>query len=209
METMIKFSVIVPLYNCEKYVSECIASILAQKYEDFELLVVNDGSTDSSREIVASYNDSRIRIIDKDNGGLLHARLTGLEEARNDYVVFVDADDKIDCTLLGDLAVQFSQGMDCVLYKLREFSEEGEKNPPNGTFQDKRIFEDHNRQELLRILLTSGKINSIVCKSFKKNLIPIDAMKTYPRIAIGEDGLFTMHLLQNFSKLFYLYSAYY
>lgn len=206
---MVKFSVIVPLYNCEKYIAECIDSILSQQYENFELIVVNDGSTDSSREIVQAYSDERIRIIDKANGGLLHARLTGLEEAKNDYIVFVDADDKISNTLLGDLAVHFSQGIDCIIYKLREFSEKGEKAPPIGAFLDKTIFEEYNRRDLLKQLLTTGKINAIVCKAFKKDLIPTNQMKGYPRVAIGEDALFSLHLLQNYSKLIYLDSAYY
>ncbi|MBO7344630.1 MAG: glycosyltransferase family 2 protein, partial [Clostridia bacterium] len=206
---MIKFSVIVPLYNCEKYIQECIDSVLSQTYQNFELLVVNDGSTDSSRKIVANYADSRIRIIDKENGGLLHARLTGLSEANNDYIVFVDADDRIAPTLLEDLAIRFSEGIDCVIYKLKEFSEKNDMRQYAGVFADKTIFGSGDRKSLLRLLFTTGKINSIVCKAFKKDLIPIETMKKYPRIAIGEDGLFTLHLLENYTMLIYLDYAYY
>ncbi len=206
---MIKFSVIVPLYNCEKYVAECIESILSQSYAEFELIVVNDGSKDTSLNIVREYSDSRIRIVSKENGGLLHARLTGLREARNDYIVFVDADDRIRSNLLNDLEKHFSNDIDCVIYKLREFSLEGEKDEPRGVFPDKTIFERHHRQNLLKILLTSGDINSIVCKAFRKDLVSLEEMETYPRIAIGEDGLFSLQLLKNYSKLIYLDSVYY
>lgn len=206
---MIKFSVIVPLYNCEKYIKECIDSILGQQYTNFELVVVNDGSTDNSREIVQTYADERIRIIDKENGGLLHARLTGLKEAKNDYIVFVDADDRISSTLLEDLARYFSNGIDCVIYKLKEFSETGEKEASQGVFPDKTIFEKDDRKKLLKLLFTTGRINSIVCKAFKKVLIPIQEMEEYPRIAIGEDGLFSLHLLENYTNLIYLDCAYY
>lgn len=206
---MIEFSVIVPLYNCEKYIRDCIDSILSQKYTHFELIIVNDGSTDNSCEIVQEYNDVRIRIIDKENGGLLHARLTGLEFAKNDYIVFVDADDKIECTLLEDLSIYFSNGADCIIYKLNEFSEQGEKEPKQGLFPDKTIFESKDRQQLLKLLLTSATINSIVCKAFKKDLIPFSQMQQFPRIAIGEDGLFSLYLFRNYSKLIYLDTVYY
>lgn len=206
---MIKFSVIVPLYNCEKYISECIDSILSQQYSEFEVVVVNDGSTDNSREIVANYSDERIKIIDKENGGLLHARLTGLTVASNDYVVFVDADDKIRPTLLQDLAVYLKQGNDVVIYKLVEFIETGFKKEPQGLFPHATRFQEKDRVQLLTRFLTTGDLNSIVCKAFKKDLIPTDVMEEYPRIAIGEDALFTMHLLERYSGLIYLDYPYY
>lgn len=206
---MIKFSIIVPLYNCEKYISECIDSILSQKYPEFEIIVVNDGSTDNSRAMVERYCDSRIRIIDKVNGGLLHARLTGLREASNDYIVFVDADDRICSTLLQDIAFYFEQGNDVVVYKLVEFSEERYGPTSKGLYFNEQIFQGEDRRQLLTKLLTTGEINSIVCKAFKKDLIPMHIMEAYPRVAIGEDALFTMHLLQYYSRLTYLDYPYY
>ena len=151
---MIKFSIIVPLYNCEKYIAECINSIIKQEYKDFEIIVVNDGSTDNSRKIVEEYKDKRIRIVDKENGGLLHARLTGLQEAKNDYIVFIDADDRLRPNLLSDLQKQFLNGIDCVVYKLQEFTSNGEGVYPQGLFPDKTIFEDCDRQNLLKMLLS-------------------------------------------------------
>lgn len=87
------FSVVIPLYNKEKSIRNTVQSVLAQTVTDFELVIVNDASTDSSREIVANIQDSRIRIVDKPNGGVSSARNEGIVSARFEYIAFLDADD--------------------------------------------------------------------------------------------------------------------
>lgn len=90
-------SVIVPVYNTELYLHRCIDSILSQTFTDFELLLINDGSTDRSGEICDEYagKDKRVRVFHKGNGGVSSARNMGLDEARGEWVAFVDADDYI------------------------------------------------------------------------------------------------------------------
>lgn len=87
------FSVIVPLYNKEIYISECIESILNQTFKDFEIVVVNDGSTDNSVKVVESFNDARVRMVSQQNSGVSTARNRGVAEAHHDIVAFCDADD--------------------------------------------------------------------------------------------------------------------
>ncbi len=87
-------SVVMPLYNKEKDVARAIRSALAQRYHDFELIVVNDGSTDSSAEAVRGIDDSRIRLVEQENAGVAAARNRGIAEARADLVAFLDADDE-------------------------------------------------------------------------------------------------------------------
>jgi glycosyltransferase involved in cell wall biosynthesis len=87
------FSVIVPLYNKEQYINETLKSILKQTFQDFEIIVIDDGSTDSGCEIVKSIEDPRIRLIHQDNGGPSKARNRGIKEARGKYIAFLDADD--------------------------------------------------------------------------------------------------------------------
>ena len=89
------FSVIVPIYNVAQYVGRCLDSILAQEFEDFEAILVDDGSTDGSAQICDAYaeKDGRFRVIHKKNGGLVSARNAGLLAARGDYVCYVDGDD--------------------------------------------------------------------------------------------------------------------
>lgn len=95
---MPKISIIVPVYNCEKYISNCINSILEQSFKDFELILVDDGSSDRSFEICESFakKDNRVRAIHQPNSGVSRARNRGLDEAQGEYIGFVDGDDCID-----------------------------------------------------------------------------------------------------------------
>ena len=97
-----KVSVIVPVYNVEKYIDKCLQSIKNQSLEDFECLIVNDGTKDNSIEIAKKTigKDSRFRFLDKENGGLSDARNFGLNEATGEYICFIDSDDYIDRDLL-------------------------------------------------------------------------------------------------------------
>lgn len=90
---MVNFSVVIPLYNKEQSISSTIQSVLNQTYQNFELIVVNDGSTDSSLLVVKQIKDPRIRIIDKPNGGVSSARNRGIEETKYEWIAFLDADD--------------------------------------------------------------------------------------------------------------------
>ena len=90
-------SVIVPVYNCEKYINTCADSILKQDFKDLEIIFVNDGSTDNSLEEILKIqkNDKRIKIINKKNGGLSSARNAGLDIAKGEFILFVDGDDRL------------------------------------------------------------------------------------------------------------------
>ena len=97
-----KFSIVVPVYNVEQYLDECLKSIISQDYGDYEVLCVNDGSTDRSREILTAWESRmpQMRVIDRKNGGLSAARNTGLKAANGDYVLFLDSDDWLESNAL-------------------------------------------------------------------------------------------------------------
>ncbi len=97
------FSVIIPLYNKEQYIAKAIDSVLAQTYTDFELIIVNDGSLDSSLKIVNQFDDYRIRIINQPNQGVSIARNNGVKAAKYDYIAFLDADDWWDKSFLKEM----------------------------------------------------------------------------------------------------------
>ena len=101
-------SVVVPIYNMEAYLAQCLDSLLAQRFTDFELLLVDDGSRDASPAICDRYadRDNRIRVIRKPNGGVSSARNVGIEAARGRYLLFVDPDDWVD----EDFLSQFLEG---------------------------------------------------------------------------------------------------
>src|SRR5690554_2358538 len=98
------FSVVIPLYNKEKYISLTLKSVLNQSFKDFEILIVNDGSTDRSVEVVKKFDDSRIRLVDQPNAGVSAARNKGIKEAKFDWVAFLDADDRWDVEFLSEIA---------------------------------------------------------------------------------------------------------
>jgi glycosyltransferase involved in cell wall biosynthesis len=93
----LKYSVIIPVYNTEKYLTRCLQSIVNQTFTDFEVIIVNDGSTDNSSNIISEYEDKYqfIKKIDKKNGGLSDSRNTGVTSATGDYIIFVDSDDYV------------------------------------------------------------------------------------------------------------------
>lgn len=114
------FSVVVPVYGIEKFLPQCIESILAQSYSDFELILVDDGSIDSSGDICDIYSskDRRIKVIHKQNGGLVSARKAGVNEAEGNYIVPVDGDDWVDSKLLERLShiIQYHPQIEIVCY---------------------------------------------------------------------------------------------
>ena len=98
-------SIIVPVYNVEKYLNRCIDSLISQTYQNIEIILVDDGSTDSSSEIVDGYlkKDNRIKVFHKDNGGLSDARNKGIEISKGKYLSFVDSDDYVTNTYIETL----------------------------------------------------------------------------------------------------------
>ena len=95
---MVKVSVIVPAYNVEGYINDCLESLVNQTLKEIEIIVVNDGSTDRTSEIISKFSakDSRMKIINQENQGLSAARNNGMQQATGEYIGFVDSDDYID-----------------------------------------------------------------------------------------------------------------
>ena len=97
---MPKFSIIIPVYNVEKYIKKCLDSVFSQSYKDYEVIVVNDGSTDKSMDIAKEYN---VKIINQKNAGLSITRNNGLQIANGEYISFIDSDDWVDLDFLEKL----------------------------------------------------------------------------------------------------------
>lgn len=117
---MPKFSIIVPVYNVEKYIGKCLESIKNQTYKDYEVIVVNDGSTDKSMEIAKEYN---VKVIEQKNQGLSSARNTGVKNSTGKYIMFLDSDDYIDNNLLKELNKSLDNNPDIVRFQIREVYE--------------------------------------------------------------------------------------
>lgn len=121
-----KFSIIIPVYNVESYLVQCLDSVLEQTLKDFEVICVNDGSTDNSLQILEKYasKDERIKIINQENQGLSCARNSGIKEASGDYLFFLDSDDWIEPNTLEILSKSVSDE-DFIAFNGRRFFEDG------------------------------------------------------------------------------------
>ncbi len=149
---MVKFSIIVPVYNVEKYLEDCLDSILNQTYKDFEVIVVNDGSPDNSQDIIDKYakKDSRIKSFKKKNGGLSDARNYGVSKAKGEYLVFVDSDDSINDKLLEKVNDAIVDDIDIVRYQVVKI----ENN--QRTIEESEIFEKNSGEEAFSKLLKNS-----------------------------------------------------
>jgi glycosyltransferase involved in cell wall biosynthesis len=130
-----KVSVVIPVYNVEQYLLECLDSVVNQTYHDLEILAVNDGSKDSSKEILDAYalKDPRITVLDKPNGGLCDARNCGMDHMTGEYVVFIDSDDVIDPDMVGHLLEAAEKtGSDIAVSDMEYFYEDGRTGYSDG-----------------------------------------------------------------------------
>ncbi len=203
-----KLSIIVPIYNVEQYLHKCIDSILAQTFTDFELILVDDGSTDRCPQICDEYakKDSRIKVIHKENGGLSDARNAGIDIAQGDYLGFVDSDDYIHEQMyekLYELATKHSAEIACCsiqdIYRDGKF---GAKNPRAGEIIEispSYIIENFNTASQLTLLSSCNKI-------FDKRLFQ-DIR--YPKGKIYEDAYIFLDLIDQTTKIVRTYEQYY
>ncbi len=162
-------SIIIPVYNVEKYIKKCIESVLSQTFKDFELIIINDGSKDNSGRICDEYaiRDSRIKVVHKANGGLSDARNTGIEIATGKYLGFVDGDDYIDEDMYEELYKSIKENNTkiamCGRYNVSEL-----KCTESFTLSKRKVMD---AEEALKGLLTWTDLDSSSCdKIFAKEL---------------------------------------
>lgn len=191
----VKVSIIVPVYNAEKYITQCIESLLNQTLKECEFIYINDGSQDSSEVIINKYKklDKRIKLISQKNQGVSAARNAGIKAALGEYIGFVDADDFVEKEMykvLYDTAE--IENCDIVISNFQS-KMEGHKVFSNYPFpKNINLNDDYIQKNLLSYFLKKDDLNSVWTKIYKKKLIE-KADATFPQnLALGEDGLFNM-----------------
>ena len=190
-----QISVIVPVYNSEKILRRCIDSILAQTFTDFELLLVNDGSTDFSGIICDEYakKDTRVRVFHKENGGVSSARNLGLDNALGKWIVFCDSDDCVFPNWLENFAIDsekvdlICQGIECT----RPMCGEQENN---NTYIYGVYFEGGIGEGLYK-LIKQGIVGYVYIKCFKKSLIDKYQLRFNHHLTIQEDEEFVLRYM--------------
>ena len=192
---MPKISVIIPVYNAEKYIDDCIDSVLKQTFEDFELLLIDDGSKDSSLDICKDWanKDKRIKIFNQTNSGASAARNKGLEEAMGDWVVFIDSDDKVKTGYLSTLLVAVLETPNvymCIdgvsVYRNGKWAENKSFNNLVCDVSDaNKLFGDI---QLHRYGFSVGKL-------YKKDIIDSEKLRFNEKVCIAEDMMFMVNYL--------------
>lgn len=158
---MPKFSIIVPVYNVEKYIDECIESVIKQTYKDWELILVDDGSKDSSLEKCRSYaeKDSRIRVFSQQNGGASKARNNGLEKSCGEYILFLDSDDFYnDERALEILNGNIREDTDVLMFGCTDFNMKTGEIIVSRTGYDLDLVAQNNYFQTMHYLLSSKLI---------------------------------------------------
>lgn len=206
---MFKVSVIVPVYNTEKYLSKCLDSVLGQSYKNIEIIAVNDGSTDGSLKILEDYSkkSSNIIVINKKNNGVSAARNDGLKRATGEYMMFVDSDDWIDCNMIAEMMVQIKEE-NADIVKCGYVRDSIVKQDYFKLTNEKKIYKKENKISLYNEIINNYKFNSACTQLFSKKLIT-DGMKFDSNVKIGEDLLFNLDLYTNAETVVALEECYY
>lgn len=194
-------SVIVPVYNTEKYLDECIQSILNQSFTDFELLLIDDGSTDRSGAICDQYaaKDERVRVFHTENGGVSSARNVGLDEAKGEWIAFVDSDDWVKSLFLENF-IRYVDDVDIII----SYSEIETKNGIHKIeISSEGIVTNTNFHELFTKYGMTVNTTSWA-KLYRKDLIEINKIRFDNRIKMGEDTVFLYTCLLKAEKIFVL-----
>lgn len=205
----VKFSVLIPVYNAGKYLEDCIESVLNQSYKNFEIILVDDGSTDNSLNICKRYTDDlKIKTITQKNKGQFFARQRALSEAKGEYCIFLDSDDYWHSNLLLKVHETIkTYDSDLVIFRYTKVSDNGEVlfTSPS-TFENHTLFDVSNKEELFKVMSNSFDLNNLVCKAFRRNIVNKDFFKYYNNIRIrnGEDLLQSLSLISNANTICYV-----
>ena len=194
-------SIIVPAYNVEKYIKTCLDSLINQTYSNFEIIVINDGSTDQTEKILNEYESNpKIRIFSQKNGGLSAARNQGLNLANGELVCFIDSDDSVKSDYLEKLAAPFFEDSNIDI-TVCGYQEKFENSEINHVLKSQKIT---GAQATKDLLIKQQDFNVLAWnKLYRKKLFSNNHIE-YPAGQIHEDNLTTYKLFSHAQKVFYI-----
>ena len=194
-----EFSIIVPVYNVEKYLKECVESLLSQTFKDFELILVDDGATDNSGAICDEFaqKDVRVKVIHKENGGLSDARNTGLCSAQGKYVIFIDSDDYISTTdFLEKIYQKTQKGTDIICYKFKKYFDDT-KTFSKCSFEIPEMQDCYDLANNIQQLVQNDAFYCSVWTKAVKTSILKDNNIYFEKGLLGEDQIWYYQVLLN------------
>ncbi|MBQ8210016.1 MAG: glycosyltransferase [Clostridia bacterium] len=196
-----RISVIVPIYNVEKFLPKCIESLITQSYENLEIILVDDGAKDSSGTICDEYagKDSRIKVIHKENAGVAEARNTGMANMTGEYFCFVDGDDNVHpdyVKTMYSLICEYNADIAMCAYVFK-WTDGREWKTRNAEFPETHIFSHTGKDALINMLYSNIYTPSCCCKLFNRQ----NCIFRFPSHFIGEDMLAGVEYLLSANKV--------
>ncbi len=194
---MPKIAVIIPVYNVEKYLGQCIESVINQDFKDMEILLIDDGSTDYSGKICDEYKgkDSRIRVIHKKNGGLSDARNVGIKEAVAEYLLFLDSDDYWMDNSLYEINKCIKENTEVIFLSMAKFFDRTNTMERNFEYLDENRIRNKSKREVFKYLSEINKFPGSACTKLVSRKTIIDNNLFFEKDLISEDIDWSIRLL--------------
>ncbi len=195
-----EFSIVVPVYNAEKYIGECVNSVLSQSITDFELILVDDGSTDESGKICDAFSlkDERVKVIHQPNSGHISARMNGVKQAVGDYVLFIDSDDYWLDGCLETIEKNLKRfGCDLLVFRLKR----GEEICHDFFCGEKASI---THEQYFSVSLGESGMNSLVIKAFARRLFENVDISTFSHLRNSEDLVLSTILARKAQAISYV-----
>lgn len=209
------FSIIIAVYNVEKYLEECLDSVLEQSYEHWECILVNDGSSDEKSGVICDIyakKDARFKVFHRENEGSLLARRFGFRQSSGEYVLFMDSDDYVHKNLLRDVnnIIEQSQS-DLVIYRFQWVGGgkrvDSEIIFPEGTVLEK---DDYSRQMLWKRAVTCNSLNNLWLKVAKRKCVDIEEdYSKFADLKSGTDLMQSMPIIDRADKIYFTEKVFY
>lgn len=199
------FSIIVPVYNVEKYLRQCIDSVLEQTYSDFELILIDDGSPDNSGIICDEYvdRDNRVRVVHKDNGGVSDARNTGISMANGEFIWFLDSDDFMAASAMKKIADIIARNSDVEMITCAHYNEysNGKREVKSLPLDDTKVNIGRNKF-FMTLYKSNGSYFSPWRNIYRKSVIQKNKLRFEKGLVCAEDCDFFMNFLKSGHKFF-------
>lgn len=201
-----RYSILIPVYNAAAFLPQCLDSVLCQGLSDYEVILVNDGSTDTSPAICAAYarRDARFRLISQPNWGLLMARKAGIAAAQGEYLLFLDADDFWEPNLLETIDPILRREQPNMLVFDMQFYDAGHRRPFASSFPDGTRFEGNGKRQFVAHWVEKEYLNEMWRKVIRRSCIHLDDACYAPAyLNYGEDMLQTAYVLHHAASIYY------
>ena len=207
-----KYSVIIPVYNVEKYIDRCLKSIISQNYDDLEIIVIDNGSTDSSGSICDTYASeySNISVYHIENHGVGSARNFGLSKARGEFIYFVDSDDYLVGNLFAEFEDKLVHDLDLLVFSYyNSFEQEmTERNRTKKSLPYSGSYDKYSFTKIFKDLFLSDMLYTVWNKFYRRAFL-IENNISFEKYELGEDVRFNLNVYRNVTKVYLSQESYY